>query len=147
MAVGFRTSCVRAIEVTERVHSLTEPSIIECECASMMPGMTNLPVASMVRAPAGAVRFFPTEAILPPRMRMSVPSSVPCEAVSTVALRMSVSCAAAPRGCADAAAHAATKKIASEKSLFIFFLQKSLESGVWSLESESRQRRFHDWPS
>jgi hypothetical protein len=87
----------------------------------------------MVRAPEGAVRFFPTEAILPPRMRTSVPSSVPREAVRTVALRMSVSCgaglpAACPppvRVCAGTAAHAAAKKIASVRSLFIHFSEVS----------------------
>jgi hypothetical protein len=93
-AVGLRMSRVVVIEVTERVHSLTEPSIIECECASMMPGRTNFPVASMTRAPSGALRFCPTAAIFPPRRSTSVALRVPCETVSTVALRISVSCAA-----------------------------------------------------
>ena len=127
MAVGLMMSRVFAIEVTDFVHSLTEPSIIECECASMMPGETNLPVASTTRAPSGAFRFCPTATIFPPRMSMSVAGSVPCEAVKTVALRMSVSAGADVRACvptrvcADAAAHDRTDKIASVKSLFISF--------------------------
>ena len=35
-------SCARAIDVTDLVHSLTEPSIIVCECASMIPGKHEL---------------------------------------------------------------------------------------------------------
>ncbi len=59
---------------------------------SMMPGITNLPVPSMMRALAEALRFFPTPAILPLRKSTSVFSSVPRVTVSTVALRISVSC-------------------------------------------------------
>ena len=57
IAFGFRMSCVRAIDVTDLVHSLTEPSIIVCECASMIQGSTNLPVASITLAPVGALKF------------------------------------------------------------------------------------------
>ncbi len=98
-------SWTRAIEVTASVHSLTEPSIIECECASMMPGMTNLPAASMTRAFAPACRFGPTPTILPPRTSRSAFSRRPRATVRMVALRTSVSpprCAA--EGVADAAA-------------------------------------------
>ena len=43
----------------------------------MMPGMTYLPVPSMIVAPAGAERFLPMRAILPFSSRMSVFSIVP----------------------------------------------------------------------
>ena len=98
----------------------------------MMPGRTNLPVASTTRAPSGALMFCPTAAIFPPRMSTSVPVSVPCEAVSTVAFRMSVSreaegaaAALAARVCARAATHPSAKMIASVNSLFIIFLREN----------------------
>ncbi len=52
-AVLLRTSRTRTIAVTERLPSFVA-SIMVCECGSMMPGVTNLPVPSMVFAPAGA---------------------------------------------------------------------------------------------
>ena len=60
--------------------SLTLPSTAVWLCVSMMPGMTNLPVASITCAPAGAVTcaFGPTAAIFPPRMRIDPCSILPC---------------------------------------------------------------------
>ena len=43
IAVGFSTSVMRTIDVTESEPSLIA-SLIMCECGSMMPGITNLPV-------------------------------------------------------------------------------------------------------
>ena len=55
-----------------------EPSLIalsiECECASMIPGVTNFPVASITLAPLPAVRFLPIREMRPSRMRMSADS-------------------------------------------------------------------------
>src|SRR6185437_13141009 len=56
-----------------------------------MPGITNLPVASITRALAEDFRFLPMAAILPLRRSTSVFGRVPCVTVSTVALRISVS--------------------------------------------------------
>jgi hypothetical protein len=47
---------MRTIEVTESVPSLIA-SDIECECASTMPGMTYLPVASITRARSPAFKL------------------------------------------------------------------------------------------
>src|SRR5262245_49515468 len=66
-------------------------SSIECEWQSMMPGITYLPVPSMMRAFGEALRFFPTAAILPLRRSTSVFCNVPRVTVSTVAFRISVS--------------------------------------------------------
>ena len=63
-AVGLSTSWMRTIDVTESEPSLVA-SLIMCECGSMMPGITHLPVPSITVAPAGAERFFPICAILP----------------------------------------------------------------------------------
>ncbi|QYO63826.1 pyrroline-5-carboxylate reductase family protein [Leptolyngbya sp. 7M] len=72
------------IDVTASVPSFIALSI-ECECASMMPGVTNLPVASITFAPALTGRFLPIRTIFPSRILISVASSVPRAAVSIVA--------------------------------------------------------------
>ena len=61
-----------------------------CECVSMIPGVTNLPLASITSVPAGTSRFRPTSMILPPRMRRSPPSISSPAAVMIVAPRMRV---------------------------------------------------------
>src|SRR5262249_49906608 len=57
--------------------SLTEPDTAKWQCVSMMPGMTNIPEASIVVTPGGASRPLPTALILPPTTRTSVPALVP----------------------------------------------------------------------
>ena len=52
MSVGSSTSSMPVIELTVVPPSLIA-SLAMCECASMMPGETNLPVTSMTSAPAG----------------------------------------------------------------------------------------------
>src|SRR5207237_6998880 len=88
------------IEVTESEPSLIASSIV-CEWQSTMPGVTYLPVASITRAFALARKFDPTAAILPLRTRMSAFTSVPCDAVRIVALRINISplAAASVRRC------------------------------------------------
>src|SRR3954462_134609 len=81
------------------------PSPAVCEWQSMMPGVTNLPVASITLALASlALTFSPTAAILPSRMRIEPFLMVPCDAVRIVALRIKVS-----RGAAWAAAELAPR--------------------------------------
>ena len=103
--------------VTESVPSFTA-SLAMCECGSMMPGMTNLPVASITVAPAGAAMFLPTCAILPPESSTSVLASVPRVTVITVAFLIRIgaattecvacACRAGPR---SALAAASTKDV------------------------------------
>ncbi len=80
------------MELTLTLDSLIESSAIWV-CASMMPGMTCLPEASMTRAPAGVITFSPTSAILPSRMTME-PLKVPLVTVCTVAFWMTRTSAA-----------------------------------------------------
>ena len=76
--------------VIELVLSFTLPRIAVCECASMMPGVRCLPVASMMFAPAGTVSPLPMAAIFPSRINTSLLVSLPAAAlVQTVALRIS----------------------------------------------------------
>jgi hypothetical protein len=57
------------IELTVMPPSLIESAAM-CECASMMPGDTNRPVASTTSAPAGTGTLAPTASIFPPRKTM-----------------------------------------------------------------------------
>src|SRR5882724_6891178 len=83
---------MRTIAVTESEPSFTLPSTPVCEWQSMMPGVTNLPVASMTRAfGSRAFTFGPTSAILPSRIRIEPLLIVPCEAVIMVAFLIRVS--------------------------------------------------------
>src|SRR5262245_551076 len=86
MSVSSTTSFIRTIAETETEPSLTESSAL-CECASIIPGVTYIPVASMTLAfaPARTSPFLPTAAILPSRIRIDPPSITPCEAVMIVA--------------------------------------------------------------
>ena len=66
-SVGSRTSPMPVIELTVVPPSLIESAAM-CECASMMPGETKRPDASMTSAPGGTwVSAPPTAAILPSR--------------------------------------------------------------------------------
>ena len=95
MSVGSSTSSMPVIELTVVPPSLIA-SLAMCECASMMPGETNCPVASMTSAPAGTATFAPTAAILPSR-RTTVPFGiVPFVTVSTVPPRSATMPAWAP---------------------------------------------------
>ena len=51
----------------------------------MIPGITNLPVASITLAPRGTVTFRPTSAIFPSRMSTEPFSIVPLATVRIVA--------------------------------------------------------------
>ena len=53
MSSGSSTSSTPTIDVTDTLPSLTPPSTAMCEWQSMMPGMTNLPAASITVAPLG----------------------------------------------------------------------------------------------
>ncbi len=57
--------------------TVVPPSLIEsaamCECASMMPGDTNRPDASMTSAPVGTCVFAPPTAAILPSRRTIVP--------------------------------------------------------------------------
>ena len=109
---------MRTIDVTESEPSLIA-SAIECECGSMMPGITNLPVASMTCAPAGAVRFLPICAILPFCRSRSVFSSLPLVTVRIVAFLISVAPRVRDRLAARPRAPAAARRPAVEVSCHI----------------------------
>src|SRR5262245_69364 len=118
MSVLSTTSFIRTIADTETEPSLTESSAL-CECASIIPGVTNIPVASMTLAfaPALTSLFLPTAAILPSRIRIEPPSITPCEAVMIVAFLIRTS----PLFCACAADASATTSAVNRivKCLFI----------------------------
>ncbi len=59
------------------VPSLTPPLMAVWEWASISPGVTCLPVASISTAPAGASRSWPTATILPSRISRSASSRRP----------------------------------------------------------------------
>src|SRR5215510_2662637 len=104
MSVLLTTSRCRTIAETETEPSLMSSSA-EWECASMIPGVTYIPVASMTLAfgPALTSLFLPTAAILPSRIRTEPFSITPCEAVMIVAFLIRTSplfCACATRASA-----------------------------------------------
>ena len=99
MSSGSSTSSMPTIEVTERLSSLTEPSTAMWLCASMMPGITKRPVASISVAPRGTSTLAPTAAILPLRITIVPFSIVPFVTVRMVALRIAVT---GPVACANA---------------------------------------------
>src|SRR5260370_34554450 len=88
------------IEETETLPSLMLSAAM-CEWQSIVPGIRNLPVASMTVAPAGAVIFGPTSAILPSRMRTE-PWNVPFVTVRTVAFWIRIGAAANAAALANA---------------------------------------------
>src|SRR5712692_10433927 len=61
-----------------------------CECTSIMPGVTYLPVPSMTRASTGALMEVPTAAIFPSRSRTDPFWIEGPAAVMIVALRINV---------------------------------------------------------
>src|SRR5215213_9127031 len=63
-----------------------------CECVSMTPGVTNLPVASTTTAPAGASTVCPTAAIFPSTISTWPLGMICPAAVITVPPRISVGC-------------------------------------------------------
>ncbi len=65
-----------------------------CECVSTIPGMTNLPAASITRVSAGTSRFVPIAAILPSWMSRSVSGRVPPVTVRSVPPRTRIVSAA-----------------------------------------------------
>src|SRR5262247_386853 len=128
MSVLSMTSFIRTIAETETEPSLTASSAL-CECASIIPGVTNIPVASMTLAfaPALTSLFLPTAAILPSRIRIEPPSITPCEAVMIVAFLIRTS----PLFCACAADASATTSAVNRivECLFIVISLFSTASG------------------
>src|SRR5688500_1632178 len=61
-----------------------------CECVSITPGVTHLPVASITTASVGGTMFVPTAAILPSRNNTEPRSIIGPVAVRTLAFVMSV---------------------------------------------------------
>ena len=127
------TSWIRTSAVMLLLASLM-PSAAVCECASMMPGVTCMPRASITSAPSGAVSPRPMRAILPPRTSMSASSSVPASScVQSVAWRTRItagagavsqvsssgvsSVACCPPGCASASGAASSRADARGRSL------------------------------
>src|SRR5262245_6571709 len=119
MSVSSTTSFIRTIAETE-----TEPSLIESsalwECASIIPGVTYIPVASMTLAfaPARTSPFLPTAAILPSRIRIEPPSITPCEAVMIVAFLIRTS----PLFCACATVASATMSAVNRIAVCLFIV-------------------------
>src|SRR5215510_5898224 len=128
MSVLSTTSFIRTIAETDTEPSLTESSAL-CECASIIPGVTNIPVASMTLAfaPALTSLFLPMATILPSRIRIEPPSITPCEAVMIVAFLIRTS----PLFCACAADASATTSAVNRivKCLFIVISLFSTASG------------------
>ena len=108
---------MRTIDVTESEPSLVA-SLIPCECGSMIPGITNLPVASYTSAPAGAVRFCPIFEILPFSSSTSVFWSVPRVTVMTVAFLISIDRARLGPCATVADAPAVTRSTAAARRTF-----------------------------
>ena len=77
------------MEETETLPSLMDSAAM-CEWASMMPGITNIPSASITSAPAGTSTLAPTSAIFPSRIRIAPGDRIPPVTVSTVAPRITV---------------------------------------------------------
>ena len=86
MSVGSSTSSIPVIELTVVPPSLIE-SLAMCEWASMMPGDTNLPLTSIVSAPAGILTLAPSAAIFPSRNTIVPFGIVPLVTVRIVAPR------------------------------------------------------------
>src|SRR5947209_15387684 len=76
---------------TGLVYSLTSSSSAMCACASMMPGVTTLPPASITFAPAPAFTFGPASANLPLRISTLPLAIVPWVTVMILALRITTS--------------------------------------------------------
>src|SRR5277367_6449973 len=106
--------------VTGLVASLTSLLSAECECGSMIPGVSHLPVASTTVADVGAFTVGPTSAILPACTQTDPFEIVPWLAVMTVAFLKTRSVGAAC--CELAAAPArATKHVAVQSFRVINF--------------------------
>ena len=87
MSVGLSVSATLVIELTVVPPSLMS-SVAMCECSSMMPGETNLPVRVHDWAPGGTWTSAPTAAILPSRTSTVPFGMVPWVTVRTVAPRI-----------------------------------------------------------
>ena len=99
----------------------------------MMPGITYLPVASIVTAPAGALSPLPIRAILPFSSSRSVLVSVPFVTVRMVAFLMSVGGTALFAGaacCAAAGTASTARSAASDRVVFIVCLATSVGVGT-----------------
>src|SRR5208282_5701806 len=141
MSSGFKTSPIPTIELTATLPSLTPPSTAMCEWQSMIPGVTNMPVASMTVAPAGTFTLLPTWAILPSRMMMVPFSMAPFVTVRMVACSMAIT----PESCAAAVAAAkpVARSAAASLSLFMVVLLEpriAAQGGARARGSEFREK-------
>ena len=73
LSLELKASIIIMCGVTGLVASFTSSSSAMCECGSTRPGVTNLPLASMTVASAGALTLAPKVAILPAWI-----STLPC---------------------------------------------------------------------
>jgi len=87
-----RNSCMRA---GASVFSQSAPLPIGCRCASMKPGITVIPLASMTRAPGALAAPAATDTILPSRTTMEPRSIAPPVPSRMRALVMTSACPAA----------------------------------------------------
>src|SRR5208282_937327 len=142
MSSGFKTSPTLTMELTATLPSFTLPSTAMCEWQSMIPGVTNIPEASITVAPAGSFTFFPTSAILPSRIRIDPCSMVPFVTVRMVAFLITVtpdSCAAARDAPKVTARHDVRPKKRTVPSGFCLFMVVLLEPcGPAQARSRSR---------
>ena len=94
MSSGFTTSAILTSAVMAWPPSLTPLEMAICECSSMIPLVKCMPLASIMRAPAGALMDCRlTLIILPSCTKTSAPTRIPSfSLVQTVAfLKRSVS--------------------------------------------------------
>src|SRR5437867_3287287 len=84
MSVGLSTSAMLTIDVMLEVASLCE-SVAMWEWQSISPGVTHLPIASIILALTGASIDLATRTNFPSRIRIEPPLMVPCETVMTLA--------------------------------------------------------------
>src|SRR5208282_2681057 len=142
MSSGFKTSPTLTMELTATLPSFTLPSTAMCEWQSMIPGVTNIPEASITVAPAASFTFFPTSAILPSRIRIDPCSMVPFVTVRMVAFLITVtpdSCAAARDAPKVTARHDVRPKKRTVPSGFCLFMVVLLEPcGPAQARSRSR---------
>src|ERR1035438_6643663 len=137
--------------VTGLVASLTSPSSAEWEWGSMMPGVSQRPVASTTVAELGAETVAPTPAIFPACTQTTPCSMVPWLAVMTVAPRKTISAGGDCWACARIGTIVADAAMSTKG--------RRREGGVWSgrrrpIRMTSGQhedcregRERHAWPA
>ena len=138
---GSSTSPTPTSAVTGFVASLMLLMAM-CECASMMPGITYMSVASYTSTPSGASRSGPISAIVPSRTRMSVSSRMPFVMVSTVPpwIRRSSGPAAGDWACTGGASSPVIHSVVASKTARERFQRGIVEKSVMDSSSKSRRR-------